>query len=317
MSNFHTPVLLKEVIELLRIEPDNWYIDCNLGGGGHTEEILKNGGKVIGIDMDEDAIREVAKNHHIQLENVNYHTQGYSEKLILYQDNFVNLGNIMTEINKKISPNTNPIKVSGIMYDLGLSSYQLATAGRGFSFMHDAPLDMRMSDQLGVKAIDLIAALGEKELTTLFTKYGEEPFAKKIARTIVEQRKIQPIFTTKQLADLVLTVKYKRPGDKIHPATQIFQALRIAVNDELNSLRDSLPQAFELLETDGRLLVISFHSLEDRIVKDYFHTLENQKKGQSLSDKPIISSQEEISQNPRSRSAKMRVIQKLQIARST
>lgn len=304
MSDYHIPVMLKEVLDFLNIKKDHWYVDCNLGGGGHTEGILKKGGKVIGIDLDPDAIKEVAKNHAIQTIGEYFHEYGRSDSLILYQSNFADLQETLTRFKTP--------KVSGILYDLGVSSYQLETTDRGFSFNKDAPLDMRMNPDLGVSAQDLLAALSERELSELFLKYGEENFAKPIARRIVEYRKTTKLIqTTDELAKIILTVRRRSPSDRTHPATRVFQALRIAVNDELNSLKVSLPQAFEALEKSGRLVVISFHSLEDRIVKNYFRELEEQGLVEVLTKKPIETSEAESEQNPRARSGKLRAISKL------
>ncbi len=296
MSNYHIPVMPEEAIKYLEIKKDSWYIDCNLGGGGHTEKILNAGGKVIGIDLDPDAIAEVSNNL----------KEYMPDRLVLVKSNFSKLKDIHTQLG-------NP-KIEGILFDLGVSSYQLETPERGFSFNTDAPLDMRMDKSSSVSAKDLVNALHESELATLFWKLGEERFAKKIAKKIAEARKTQPIETTNQLAKLILSGRPRGGTDRTHPATRVFQALRIAVNDELNSLKDTLPQALEILEPDGRLVVISFHSLEDRIVKDYFK--ESSQKGLAtlLTKKPIEPSEEEVLYNPRSRSGKLRVIQKKSLA---
>lgn len=288
--NFHTPVLVDEVIDYLNIQKGCWYIDATLGGGGHTCLILEKGGKVLGIDQDPQAILEVAKKFN----------QAIAEKrLILNQGNFANI--------KKI---VNDETISGVLFDLGVSSYQLSSL-RGFSFSKDAPLDMRMDPKIGVQAADLINGLYEGELADLFGRLGEEKFAKKVAGKIVEERKLRKIETTKQLADLIISVKHRRVHDKIHPATQVFQALRIAVNDELNNLKIALPQALNVLGKEGRLLVISFHSLEDRIVKNFFRVMEDKGMVKILTKKPITPSENEILSNPRSRSAKLRAVEKI------
>ncbi len=287
MNNFHTPVLIEEVLNYLNIQKDLWYIDATLGGGGHTEKILKLGGKVIGIDQDEDSIKEVSR----KLKNyIN------SKHLILIQNNFTNIAK-------------QDHKVSGILFDLGVSSHQLDTAERGFSFRKDAELDMRMGKSLEVTAADLINGLNSGELTQLFEKFGEEKFAKKIAKIIVLERQKEKITTTGQLADLIKKNIYSK--EKIHPATRVFQALRIAVNDELNSLKEALPKAFDILEPGGKLIVISFHSLEDRIIKNYFRELEEKGSARILTDKPIEPSEKEVFENPRSRSSKLRCLEKL------
>lgn len=290
MDKFHTPVLVSETLKYLRVKKGSWYIDCTLGGGGHALEIIKNDGKVLGIDQDPEAILEVSKTYSKEIEEKN---------LIIHQGNFINL--------KKI----NHLSVCGILFDLGVSSYQLETPKRGFAFSKNAPLDMRMDPATGVTAEDLVNGLYEDELADLFWKLGEEKFAKKIAKKIVLERGKRRIETTTQLADLIVSVKPRKSHDKIHPATLVFQALRIAVNDELNNLKTALPDALDILEKGGRLVVISFHSLEDRIVKNFFKEIENSGKVKVLTKKPVIPSDDEIFKNPRSRSAKLRVLEKI------
>lgn len=287
-NNFHIPVLLKETLDFLAVKPDQWYVDCNLGGGGHTQAILELGGKVLGIDLDSEAINEVSQKHQLEIN---------TGRLILVQANFTQVGEIIAE--HAISP-------AGILYDLGVSSHQLDTSERGFSFSLGGPLDMRMDPTQGIPAANLVNGLHEGELATLFLKYGEESFAKPIAKKIVQTRKLRTIRTAEDLATIVASVV--RSKGKIHPATKVFQALRIAVNDEINSLQQSLPAACDSLTTDGRLVVISFHSLEDRIVKNYFRNLVTENKAEQLTKKPVTPSDEEISRNPRSRSAKLRAI---------
>ncbi len=294
MPKFHTPVLLNETINLLNIQKDKWYVDCNIGGGGHTQKILEKGGNVIGIDLDNEALMEVSKNLKLFLDN---------KHLKLFQTNFSNIDQIIKDAGLT--------SVSGILFDLGVSSHQLETPQRGFSFNIDSALDMRMNQDFSVTARDLINALSEKELTLLFRKYGEENFAKKIAKKIVESRKTSTIETTLQLTNIILSVRPRSFEDKTHPATKVFQALRIAVNDELHSLDETLPKAFASLEKGGRLVVISFHSLEDRIVKNFFKELEYNNLAKSLVKKIVEPSQKEIEQNPRSRSSKLRAIEKI------
>lgn len=303
MSNYHIPVMLKEVLEYLDIKPNYWYIDCNLGGGGHTEGILKAGGKVLGIDLDPEAISEVAKNHQLEIKEVNGHLEAWSDNLILYQSNFANLKEVVN--NTKIDP------VMGVLFDLGVSSHQLEAAERGFSFNVDAPLDMRMNPAQGATAADLVNGLYESELARLFWEYGEENFAKPIAKKIVQYRESKKIETTNELAKIILSVRHRTPSDRTHPATRVFQALRIAVNTELESLEEALPQTVEVLAPKGRLAVISFHSLEDRIVKNFY--VDQEKKGtlKILTDKPITPTEEEIAFNVRSHSGKLRVAEKI------
>lgn len=292
-NNFHTSVLLKESLDFLDVKPDQWYVDCNLGGGGHTQAILERGGKVLGIDLDSEAINEVSQKHQLEIN---------TGRLILVQANFTQVGEIIAE---------HAITPAGILYDLGVSSHQLDTSERGFSFSLGGPLDMRMDPTQGIPAADLVNGLHEGELTTLFQKYGEESFAKPIAKKIIQTRKLRTIRTAEDLANIVASAYPRSNKSKIHPATKVFQALRIAVNDEINSLEQSLPSAFEILSPDGRLVVISFHSLEDRIVKNYFRDLVSQNVAEQLTKKPLIPTDEEITRNPRSRSAKLRAIQKL------
>lgn len=294
--------MLDEAIKLLNIQKDHWYIDCNLGGGGHTTGILQAGGKVLGLDLDPDAISEVAKNYHLNLIKTNYYYQAISDNLILVQTNFAKLKEVASSFN---------IEPSGVLFDLGVSSYQLEKPAKGFSFNTDAPLDMRMDPNLSVTAADLVNGLHEKELADIFWKFGEENFARPIAKRIIEARLKKKIKTTNELAQIILSVRHRSPSDRTHPATRIFQALRIAVNDELGSLEEALPEAVEALMPNGRLVVISFHSLEDRIVKDF---LINEQENNSLTiitQKPMTPLETEVESNPRSRSGKLRAAQKI------
>lgn len=288
MNNYHKSVLLDETIDLLNVKTGKEYIDATFGGGGHTEEILKRGGKVLGIDADEDAIK-------------NAEDSFKDKKLTLARGNFKDIAGIAQKENFK--------DIAGILFDLGVSSFQFDEVSRGFSFRFNAPLDMRMDKSLTVTAKDLVNGLNEPELTELFTKLGEERFARRIAHAIVKKRLEEEIITTEDLANLVTAAKpYK---GKVHPATQVFQALRIAVNDELNVLKEALPASFEILKEKGRLVIITFHSLEDRIVKHYFVQLEKEGKGKILTKKPLIPAEIEIQINKRSRSAKLRAIEKV------
>jgi len=279
MSGYHIPVLLNEVIQGLDVRPGEKYIDCTLGGAGHTQGILRAGGVVLGIDQDEEALRNAEENLKFEIRNL---------KLNLRQGNFAHLKEIAAEAG--FSP------VSGILFDLGVSSHQLETDYRGFSFNYDGELDMRM-DQTGqrITAKDLINAGSEKELAGLIWRFGEEPASRKIAKAIVANR---PIFTTNELAEIILRVCGK--SGRTHPATRTFQALRMAINDELASLEEALPQAVELLKPGGKLCVISFHSLEDRIVKRFM--------GKSEAIGPT---EKEVVSNPRARSGKLRIYEKV------
>lgn len=288
MSDYHTSVLLQETIDGLKIQKGKRYIDATLGAGGHTREIVARGGAVLGIDQDSDALKEAKKNFN-------------DLPVTIVYGNFAHLIAIARENGFG--------RVSGIVFDIGVSSHQLNSAERGFSFLQDSPLDMRMDMNLHVSAADLVNGLTKKELAELFMKYGEEKFAHRIAQNIIRQREKMPIVTTKDLADLIYR-SYPVKG-KIHPATRVFQALRIAVNDELHSLEDALPQALELLESKGRIAVITFHSLEDRIVKHAFKKFEEKGLGIIITEKPIEPSREEEEENRRSRSAKLRIFEKL------
>ncbi len=293
MSEFHVSVMKEECIDFLSITPNNKYIDATLGGGGHTIEIAKRGGLVLGIDVDDEAIQCVA----LKIKNLE---GGTRERITLVKGNFSKIDDIAKE--KGFA------EVAGILFDLGVSSHQLDTKERGFSFQRDGALDMRMDQSLSVKASDLVNALSKKELTLLFERYGEERFAKKIADTIVKARSIQQITTTAELAEVIEHGIGRR--EKIHPATRVFQALRIAVNDELHALEDGLRKGEGVLRIGGRLVVISFHSLEDRIVKHSFSFFADQGFGSVVTKKPILPSTQEIMQNSRARSAKLRVFEK-------
>lgn len=297
----HIPVLKKEVLQYLDPKPNENFIDCTINGGGHARDILdriKPQGKVLGIELDKDIF------HRLSLLKL--------ERLILVNDSYVNLEKIVKE--NKFS------FVKGILFDLGISSWQLMS-GRGFTFMKDEPLDMRYSTNNDLTAEHIVNNWSETELVNILEKYGEERFAKKIAKNIIINR---PIKTTFQLVKAI-----KGKGGRIHPATRTFQALRITVNRELESLEKALPQAEKILAPGGRMAVISFHSLEDRIVKNFFKksslnpVRDNGDKkeiseGNRISNgmkilfkKPIRASREEIKTNHRSRSAKLRIAEKI------
>lgn len=293
----HESVLYKEALEALAIKKNTTYIDATLNGGGHTKGILDRGGKVIGIDVDPQAIKYAAKRHSLTLKKENNLLVGRGNSLVVTQGNFADIGQIAAKFGVWETP--------GIIFDLGLSSLQLAEAKRGFSFNKQGPLDMRMDQRLAVTAADLVNGLSQGELYELFSKFGQEHRSRRIARAIIEARVKKKIETTGELSEVIEQCGGKR--EKIHPATRVFQALRIVVNDELNNLKKGLEGAASLLRKDGRLVVISFHSLEDGIVKRFFKEREDLK---ILTKKPIIPSNEEIAENARSRSAKMRVAEK-------
>jgi 16S rRNA (cytosine1402-N4)-methyltransferase len=297
MNTYHTSVLLQEVIEFLNIGEGKKYIDATLGGGGHTSEILKSGGKVLGIDADQDAIDYVTEK--INNENAKYKI---GTDMILVKGNFKDV----EEIAKK----NNFDKVAGILFDLGVSSHQFDIAERGFSFQKEGPLDMRMDRDLKIQAKDLVNILTKGELYELFNKLGEERFARTIASSIISARRIGLIQTTTQLSEIIRRA-VPNNNTRLDTTARIFQSLRIVINDELNNLRNALPQAYNLLAKNGRLAVISFHSLEDRIVKKHFIQLAEQGKGIILTKKPVKPNEEEIEKNKRSRSAKLRVFEKI------
>lgn len=281
----HTTVMLQQAIAGLNIQAGQWYVDATLGTAGHSQDIIANGGKLIAFDQDPQAI-EIAKD---LLPAKNVH---------LVHANFNKLRQTIADL--KID------HIAGILFDFGTSALQLDDPARGFSFMTDSPLDMRMSPELAVSAKDLVNGLSAKELTKLLIKYGGEHRAKAIAEAITEQRKVAPIKTTGQLADIIMDVyQYKR--SHLHPATKAFQALRIAVNDELNSIESTLPQIDTVLAKEGRVVTISFHEGEDRLVKHYFKDHPDYK---TLTKKPQTPTTQEVRDNPRSRSAKLRIYQK-------
>jgi 16S rRNA (cytosine1402-N4)-methyltransferase len=302
----HKPVLLKEVLSALSIQPGGRYVDCTLGGGGHAMAIIQNsapGGQLLGIDADPEAIRAAAIN-----------LSRYTDSVLLVNDNFVNIDAICHHYDF--------YPVHGILLDLGLSSMQLLDDPRGFSFQYEAALDMRFNPKQKITAADIVNNYPEVDLAQLIRKYGEEPHSFKIARRIVQSR---PVNTTTQLADIVADAVGGRHG-RIHPATRTFQALRIAVNEELEHLEETLGKTIDLLGAGGRLVVISYHSLEDRIVKQF---LQRESKDcicppsvpvcqckhtasfRLINKKVITPSETELDENPRSRSARMRVAERI------
>lgn len=305
MEGYHSPVLLGEVIELLNVEKNEWYLDATLGDGGYSLEIIKNGGRIVGLDVDPQALERARK----RLQGAGYSGGDF----ILIQGNFRDLKNLITaqmDPSRMLGANQ---KFAGAIFDLGVSSLQLESPQRGFSFSKEGPLDMRMDPKLGVRAFDLINILTRKELYELFSKLGEEKFAWAVAKAVVSARGItreKGLKTTKDLAELVEKT-VGRKDRHIHPATRVFQALRIVVNDELNALKGGLDQVKDLIKNNGTILVISFHSLEDRIVKTTFKKWQSEGLGQILTKKPITPGEAEIRENPRSRSAKMRVFRRI------
>jgi len=311
MEFLHKPVLLKECIENLRIKPDGIYLDGTLGGAGHSLEIarsLNEKGMLIGIDRDFEAINVSSE----RLRDV-------KPTVKLVNDNHKNIKDVLNKLNI--------LKVDGILLDLGVSSYQLDNPDRGFSYRYDAPLDMRMCTEDKVTASIVVNEYTKEELTRIFRDYGEEKWASRVADFIVNRRKDKPIETTFELVDVI---KAAIPaGARVeggHPAKRIFQAIRIEVNGEIDNLRNAIVDAIDCLAPGGRICIISFHSLEDRIVKEVFNeaakgckcppdfpkcVCNNKKVVNILSKKPIISTDDELDDNKRAHSAKLRVAEKL------
>jgi 16S rRNA (cytosine1402-N4)-methyltransferase len=308
----HLPVMPDEVLGTLAPAPGSLQIDATVGGGGHTERILeaaKPDGRVLGLDADQAAIDRVARR-----------LAGYGDRLVLRQANFRQLA--------EVAPAAGFDAVDGALFDLGLSSFQLADRERGFGFRTGGPLDMRFDTTRGVPASELLATLDADELAALFRRYGEEPSAWKIAKAIVAARETAPIETAEDLAQLVETVAPGNPRQRrrIHPATRVFQALRIAVNEELDALAEGLASAVDLLRPGGRLVVLSYHSLEDRIVKRFFAA---ERRGCTcppevpvcicghaprlrLVTRPSMTpTPAEVDANPRARSARLRAAERL------
>jgi len=289
----HIPVLQKEVIEYLNPKKNENFIDATIDGGGHTKEILKRNrpnGKVLGIELDNDIFKKLKKER--------------IERLVLINDSYINLKKVILKYNFK--------PVNGILFDLGMSSWHLEESKRGFSFLKNETLDMRYDKNNKLTAEKIINNFKEEEIEKILKEYGEEKFSKRIAKEIINERKRKPIKTT---FDLINIIKKAVPKEyqyrKIHFATKTFQALRIAVNDELNNLSKVLPETIDVLEKNGRLVIISFHSLEDRIVKNFLKENERKKILKILTNKPITAQREEIKRNKRSRSAKLRAAIKI------
>lgn len=294
----HSPVMLEEALDLLALKEGGTYVDCTLGGGGHAGEILRRigpRGRLIGFDKDRRALERTRKV-----------LAPYLDRVVFVQRDFRYLASTLQELGI--------VQVEGILFDLGVSSYQILNPERGFSYNFDAPLDMRMDEGSETTAEHLINRLPERELANLIFRYGEEKWARRIARFIVEQRKRAPISTTGQLAGIIkdaIPAAARRKGP--HPARRTFQALRIAVNDELAAIEEGIRAGVPFLSTGGRIVVISFHSLEDRIVKNIFREYTSITHGvlRIVTKKPLMPSPGESEQNPRSRSAKLRAAEKV------
>ena len=310
MQEYHRPALLKETVDLLAPKPGQVFVDCTLGGAGHTKAILSRiipGGCIIGVDRDQDAIEQAQK----ELEE-------FKDNVKLVRGDFANLAEILRSLSIE--------SVNGILFDLGVSSHQLDVPERGFSFQAQAPLDMRMDKTQPTTAADLVNRLPEKELADMIYIHSDERFSKRIARAIVNHREKSPIKTTTELAEIVASAIPGGRREKIHPATRTFQALRIAVNNEMEALDSALMAAADALVEGGRMCVISYHSLEDRRVKQFFTLASGQCHCPSdmpvcvcgrkqllkvITRKPVVPTEDEIYSNPRARSAKLRCAEKI------
>ncbi|MCD1147193.1 16S rRNA (cytosine(1402)-N(4))-methyltransferase RsmH [Peptoniphilus sp. KCTC 25270] len=306
----HVPVLLEEVLEGLNIKEDGIYVDGTLGGAGHSKEILKRipKGHLIGIDQDQNAIDSATET----LKEV-------GENFTIYKNNYANIQDVLEEFGVE--------KVSGILLDIGVSSHQFDTPERGFSYRFDAPLDMRMDQGNDLDAKKIVNTYSQKELHRVIKEYGEEKWASRIAEFIVKEREEKEIETTFELVEIIkkaIPSKARRNGP--HPAKRTFQALRIEVNNELGVLEDTIPKMVDALEAGGRLAIITFHSLEDRIVKDIFKSLyidcicppefpvcvcDKKREIEIITRKPIVSGKEELEKNNRAHSAKLRIAEKI------
>ena len=310
MAFEHVSVLLHETVDGLNVKPDGIYVDATLGGGGHAYEVctkLGEQGRLIGIDQDADAIKAAGKR-----------LEGFGEKVTIIRSNYCDMKPLLHEIGID--------KVDGITVDLGVSSYQLDNAERGFTYREDVPLDMRMDQRQTKTARDIVNEYSEMELYHMIRNYGEDKFAKNIAKHIVAARQEAPVETTGQLIEIIkaaIPKKVRATGG--HPAKKTFQAIRIELNHELDVLKNNLEDMIDILDDEGRIAIITFHSLEDRIVKNIFRTCERpcicppefpvcvcgrESKGKVITRKPIVPGREELEENSRSKSAKLRVFER-------
>lgn len=289
----HVPVMKDEVLAELQVTPGELYLDGTFGRGGHTRSLLRAGAKVVAFDMDPDAVAFGQEAFQKEIE------QG---ELKLLYTNFAEMSKVLEEAGYDRN------SFAGALFDLGMSSNQIEESGRGFTFQSDEPLDMRMNTEAGVTAADLVNALPERHLRSLFWDYAQETQSSSIARAITRARQDRPITTTRELADIVSRTKRGKRG-KLHPATKVFMALRMAVNTELDNLTVMLDQVLMWLKPEARLVIMSFHEGEDREVKQRFRAWEQSGRGVQVTNKPLMASEEEIASNPRARSVKVRVLE--------
>lgn len=295
---YHIPVMLEEVINYLELRPGMTIVDATIGTGGHSKEIIRRimpGGRLIGIDRDKESLGICRQ----RLEE-------YADVCEFVHDNFIDLDSVLNNLSIK--------KIDGIVFDLGISSFQLSNAQRGFSFQNDGPLDMRLDRESYISAYDLANNLNEKEISGLLWAFGEERWHNRIAHLMVQEREKNPISTTEQLVSIVIRsipYRYRHKYYRIHPATRTFQAMRIAVNRELEILEDALNKAIEFLKENTRICVISFHSLEDRQVKHTFRKAAANALVEIITNKPLTPGMDELQANPSSRSSKLRVAERL------
>lgn len=295
-QRFHTPVMLEQTLEYLNLSPGEIIVDMTIGTGGHAQAILERimpKGKLIGIDRDQESLALASER-----------LRQMGEACEFVYGNFIDIDNILGRLNIK--------KIDGVLFDLGLSSFQLEDSHRGFSFQYEGPLDMRLDRNSYISAYDLVNNLTQEEISTLLWNFGQERWHNRIARLLVREREKQPIATTLQLSNIVVkAIPYRHRYHRIHPATRTFQAIRIAVNRELEALEVAIAKSIELLDKTARICVISFHSLEDRIVKLSFRKAASKGEVNIITPKPLTPTQAEIKDNPSSRSAKLRVAERL------
>jgi len=295
---YHIPVMLNEVLDYLNLAAGKTIVDATIGTGGHAQAILERitpGGRLIGIDRDEESLAVCRER-----------LRESGEAVSLAHGNFVDIDNILSDMDIK--------KIDGVLFDLGVSSFQLEDPDRGFSFQSDGPLDMRMDRNSYISAYDLVNNLNEEELSAILWSFGQERWHNRIAHLLIEERQRQPIATTSQLTNIVLRsipARYRHRHYRVHPATRTFQAVRIAVNRELEILESALNKAIEILDIGARICVISFHSLEDRTAKLTFRQASSEGKVKIITPKPLVPQPSEVESNPRSRSSKLRVAERL------